>query len=54
MGPDMIAGDLAFLIEQDGILGVGLVGGSYKIAQFDITTPAGKKYLVQVSELEEI
>lgn len=54
MNHEMIAGDIAYLIEQDGECSAEFVGGSFVVSMVEVTDHRGKKYLVQVSELEEI
>lgn len=51
---EMIAGDIAYLIEQDGECSAEFVGGSYVVSMVEITAPSGAKYLVSVQKLEEI
>lgn len=54
MNHEMIAGDIAYLIEQDGECKAEFVGGSSVVSMVEVTNPYdGRKYLVQVSELED-
>ncbi len=49
-----LAEDIAYDITGGGLHTAEFVGGSSQVGLIEVTSYVGKKYLMQVSELEEI